>query len=66
MEEIIKISAQVLFAVAAIFFTMYSIIAIYALNTYGRTKTLTSAISITYSALVAGLLSWGLVIILNV
>jgi hypothetical protein len=65
-ETIIKLVAQVLFAIAALIFVVYSIVAIYSLNTYGRTKTLTSAISIVYSAVVAGLLSWGLVFIMNI
>jgi hypothetical protein len=63
---IIKLVAQVLFAIAALVFTIYSIVAIYSLNTYGRTRTLTSAISIAYSAVVAGLLSWGLTFIMNI
>jgi hypothetical protein len=63
---IIKLVVQILFAVAAMVFTLYSIIAIYSLNTYGRTKSLTSAVSIVYSAVVAALLSWGLVYIMNI
>lgn len=63
---IIKLVSQVLFAIAALIFTVYSIVAVYSLNTYGRTKTLTSAISIVYTAIVAGLLSWGLFFIMNI
>ena len=65
MEEIIKITTQVLFAVVSIFFVTYSVVAIYSLNAYGRTKTFTSAVSIVYSAVVAGLLTWGFAIIIG-
>lgn len=58
--------AQVLFAFAALVFVVYSIVAIYSLNIYGRSKSVTSTVSIVYSAVVAGLLSWGLIFIMNI
>jgi hypothetical protein len=64
-ETIIKLAAQIIFAVAAMVFVVYSIVAVYSLNTYGRSKSLTSALSIVYSAVVAGLLSWGLTLIMT-
>jgi hypothetical protein len=65
MESIIILSTQILFAVAALIFVVYSLVAIYSLNTYGQSKSVTTALSIIYSAAVAGLLSWGLGVILT-
>jgi hypothetical protein len=65
IQLIIKLASQVIFGVAALVFTVYSIAAIYALNTYGQKKSVTSSLSILYSAAVAGLLSWGLAVILT-
>jgi hypothetical protein len=64
-STIIKLGSQILLGVAAIVFTIYSIVAIYSLNTYGHSKSLTSAVSIIYSAAAAGLLAWGLAFIIN-
>jgi|GEM_PF-4471216 len=64
-QLIIKVSSQVIFGVAALIFTVYSIAAIYALNTYGQKKSVASSLSILYSAAAAGLLSWGLAVIMT-
>lgn len=66
MESIIKIASQILFALSAIVFVIYSIVAIYSLNAYGRSKSTAASISIVYSAVVAGILAWAVVIIVRI
>jgi hypothetical protein len=64
MGNLIQLASNIIFAVLAMVFVIYSIVAIYALNTYGQSKSLTTTASIIYSAAVAGLLTWGLGVIL--
>lgn len=63
MESFINIGSQILFLLGATVFLVYSIIGIYALNAYGRSKSLTSTATIIYSAVAAGLMTWGLYVI---
>ena len=65
-SSIVKLAAQILFAFAALIFTVYSIVAVYSLNTYGRSRSVTSTISLVYTAVAAGLLSWGLFLITTI
>jgi hypothetical protein len=66
MELIIKLTGQILFALATIIFTIYSIMAIYTFNKYGHPKSLTTTLSLVYSGVVLGLISWGFVVITKI
>ncbi len=57
---LIKTGTQIGFGLVTLFFVIYSIIAIYSLTTYGKSKGFTSGYSFVYAAVVIGLVSWGL------
>jgi hypothetical protein len=63
MEQYINSAAQILFALATFIFVIYSIVGLYALNTYGNSKSLTTTVSLMYSVVVLALLVWGWAII---
>jgi hypothetical protein len=60
MESLIKTGVEILFALVTLFFVIYSIIAIYSLTTFGRSKSLTATLGFVYSVVVIGLVFWGL------
>lgn len=66
MEVYIKLAAQILFGLGTLFFVVYSIVGMYTLNTYSKSKTVASTVSMVYGAAVIGLLSWGFTVILNI
>jgi hypothetical protein len=59
MESYISLAAQLLFLLAAIIFVAYSVVGIYTLNVYGRSKSAVMAASIVYGGVVIALLGWG-------
>ncbi|MBX4188348.1 MAG: hypothetical protein KW793_04425 [Candidatus Doudnabacteria bacterium] len=58
MEAYINIAAQILFAGTMVVFVIYSIIAIYALNTYGVSRSVTMSLSAAYLGAMIILMSW--------
>jgi hypothetical protein len=59
MESYINLASQILFLLAAIIFVVYSVVGIYTLNIYGRSKSAVMAASIVYGGVVIALLGWG-------
>ena len=57
--------AQIFFVIAGLVFTVYSLVGVYALNTYGRSSSVTTTLSILYSGAAVGLMVWGWVAISN-
>ncbi len=58
MESYINAIAQILFAAAIIMFVAYSIVGIYTLNTYGRSKSVSLSITAIYVCIMITLMSW--------
>jgi hypothetical protein len=65
MEVIFKLAAQIIFSVLAMVFTAYSIVAIYSLNNYGQSKSVSMLLSVIYSGVAAALLAWGFGLLLT-
>lgn len=63
MEELLLAAGEIIFAIIALIFVVYSMIAIYSLNVYGQSKTLAATVSIIYSGIAAFLLVWGWILI---
>jgi len=63
MEQYVTLVSQILLALATFIFVIYSLVGLYALNTYGNSKSLTMTASIIYSAAVLGLLTWSWTIV---
>ncbi len=66
MDSAFQLGAQILFAIAAIAFVGYSVIAMYTLNNYGQSKKVTSGLNITYAICMLGLLAWGLMAVIKI
>jgi hypothetical protein len=63
MEQIIIPAAKIIFAFSSLFFTVYSIVALYSLSVYGQSRTLAVSVVFVYSILGAGLMGWGWILI---
>ena len=66
MEVLIKTGAQILFGLAILFFVIWSIIAVYAMTTFGRSRSLSSTMALIYSLLAMVLVGWGLAILIQI